>query len=503
MASTHQELEMKFDVPEGFGMPPLGAVATESTVKLDATYWDTRGRLLLRWGHTMRYRHASDGSEDGWTLKLSLPSGTRSKKSAELLDRKEVSVEGLPVLPPAELKSLIAGVTRREALIPIATIETTRRTFVIDDRRKHGGAIEVSDDTTSSTIRGASGPSFRQIEIEVLGRSSKTMLADVAKRFIDAGAIPTASTKLQVALGSSPRPEVRVLKLRRKSSVAALARFAIASGTVRLIGHDPQVRLGEDPEAVHQARVATRRLRSDLKTLEPLLAPAAITRLRDDLAWFGGMLGAVRDLDVLAERVESRPKQLPKGENAKAAIISILRDDRRTRWLELIEAMGSARYVNLLEALVMASHEPPLAEGWAHRRARPIFRKLVQKSWRRTARSATRLDRASSDAALHEVRKRAKRARYAVELGHGLFGKRSRRFAKRLEGIQDVLGELQDTVVAEEYLGSLADRGITAQAAYLAGGIACEERGARNSLRRRWPVVWRSANKKHLRRWLK
>ena len=75
MAATNQvlEREMKFDVPEGFEMPPLEAVANESTLKLLATYWDTLDHRLLRWGHTLRYRRASDGSEDGWTLKLSAP----------------------------------------------------------------------------------------------------------------------------------------------------------------------------------------------------------------------------------------------------------------------------------------------------------------------------------------------------------------------------------------------------------------------------------------------
>ena len=67
------EREMKFDVSEDFEMPPLEAVVNESTVRLIATYWDTPDFRLLRWGHTLRYRHATDGSEDGWTLKLSAP----------------------------------------------------------------------------------------------------------------------------------------------------------------------------------------------------------------------------------------------------------------------------------------------------------------------------------------------------------------------------------------------------------------------------------------------
>ena len=81
---------------------------------------------------------------------------------------------------------------------------------------------------------------------------------------------------------------MHVSKLRRNSSVAELVCFAIASGTVRLIEHDPEVRLGSDPEAVHQARVATRRLRSDLQDARTALVACGRSRLRDDLAWLGG-----------------------------------------------------------------------------------------------------------------------------------------------------------------------------------------------------------------------
>ena len=397
----------------------------------------------------------------------------------------------------------MSGVIRRARLAPIARIETTRRSLVIEGRRDGADAVEVSDDTTFSTVEGVPRPSFRQIEIESLSRSSTSILDGVAGRLIDAGAIPTDSTKLQSALGITSEPEVRVSKLRRNATVAKLVRFAIASGTMRLIQHDPQVRRGSDPEAVHQARVATRRLRSDLKTLEPFLVPAAVSRLREDLAWLGELLGAVRDLDVLTHRIEDHAQRVPRAEvEARDALISMCRDDRRVRWLELVEAMGSPRYINLLEALVAASHEPSVAKG-SRRRARPKFRKLVRKTWRRTARAVSELDREPSDASLHEVRKRAKRARYAAELGRGVFGKPARRLAKRLETVQDALGELQDAVVAEEYLWSLTTRGLSAPAAFVAGAIACEERGARGAARNRWRADWRSVNKRQLRRWLK
>ena len=499
------EREMKFEVPRDFEMPSLEAVVNESTVRLLATYWDTPDLRLLRWGHTLRYRHATDGSEDGWTLKLSTP-GQRPKNkrwSTDVLDRTEITVDGLSAIPPGELQSLVSGVIRRARLGPIARIETTRREQVIEGRRHGTGTVQLSDDTTSSTVEGQSRPSFRQIEIEIGTGPSTSVLEDVAGRLTDAGAIPSNSTKLQLALGHVPKPEVRVKKLRRNATVAELVRFTIAGATMRLIQHDPAVRQGSDPEAVHQARVAIRRLRSDLKTLEPLITPAAVSRFREDLAWLGGLLGAVRDLDVLAHRIEDHAERVPRAEDeARDALVSVCRDDRRVRWLELVEGMGSPRYINLLEALVTASHEPPVVKRLSNRRARPRFRKLVRKSWRRTARAVGDLGREPSDPSLHEVRKRAKRARYAAELGPDLFGRPARRLAKRLEKVQDTLGELQDAVVAEDYLASLPARGISASAAYVAGAIACREDGVRASVRRRWRADWDSANEKRLRRWL-
>ena len=506
MILTTQELEreMKFDVPDDFEMPPLDAMARQSTVELLVTYWDTPDRRLLRWGHTLQYRQASDGSEDGWILKLSGPRGVSPKGSTRELDRLEISVDGQGVLPPGELRSLLTGVIRRARLLPIATIDTTRRAIELEDGRDRAGTVEVTDDATSSMVHGDPRAAFRQVEVEAVGSPSRAMLTDVAGRLTDAGATPTDSMQVPLALGAPPDLEVRVPTLKRKSSVAALARFAIASGTVRLMAHDPKVRLGSNPEAIHQARVATRRLRSDLKTLEPLLSPSAVARLRNDLAWLGGLLGAVRDLDVLTDRIQDGADGLPRAEDeAYAAIASMLRDDRRVRWLELVDAMGSARYVNLLETLVTASQHPPVIDGWSHRRARPILRKLVGKSWRRTARAVSALDPEPSDAALHEVRKRAKRARYSAELGRDLFGKPARRLAKRLEAMQDALGDLQDSVLAEKQLGSLPGRGLPPSAAYLAGAIVCEERGARASIRNRWQAIWRSTSKKQHRRWLK
>jgi CHAD domain-containing protein len=489
MTDNPSEREVKFEVPDDFDLPPLGRAVERSSMKLDARYWDTADHRLLRWGHTLRYRHASDGSEDGWTLKLGSPPG--GPAAGAVLLRQELDEPGPPDEPPVRLAALVLGTVRGAALRPIATIETERSVL-------HVGTVEVSDDRGSSWVDGTPGPSFRQIEIEAKAPGSGPLLADLSHRLIRAGAKATTAAKLETVLGERPQPEVVVPPLRSKARVNVLVRYALAKSVTRLIGEDPKIRASAEADPVHDARVATRRLRSDLKTLEPYLAP--IEALRQELGWLGGLLGAVRDLDVLIERMDARIRELPAPDRASAApILTKLTDDHDRRRSELLDGLGSARYLTLLDELIEASRTPPLKRSTDRRRARRVLRRVTRKAWRRTARAVDRLEPSPPDAALHEIRKRAKRARYAAELGREVFGKPAMRLAERLTDVQDELGALQDTVVAEERLRSLQQ---PSASAFVAGMLVCGERAARADARRRWRGSWKVASSKRLRRWL-
>jgi CHAD domain-containing protein len=375
-------------------------------------------------------------------------------------------------------------------LEPVAVIDTEREKLLI-------GAVEVSDDRVVSSIDGIPGPSFRQIELEVKGSGGGRLLRDLSDRLIRAGAKPTTVSKLETALGGQAEPEVAIPRLRPGSHLDTLVGSAISRSVVRLIGEDPKIRASSDAEAVHDARVATRRLRSDLKTLEPYLAP--VEGLRAELGWLGGLLGEVRDLDVLIERMRARIAGLPDADQAAAAtILARLDDDRHRRRGELLDGLSSGRYLALVDELIEATRRPPVADPSDDRRARSVLRRVTRKAWRRTARAADRLGRSSPDAALHEVRKRAKRARYAAELGRDVFGKRAMRLAGQLADVQDGLGEVQDTVVAEERLRALR---LPSDSAFVAGMLVSGERAARADARDRWPRLWKAARAKRLRRW--
>jgi CHAD domain-containing protein len=278
-------------------------------------------------------------------------------------------------------------------------------------------------------------------------------------------------------------------------------RNALAASVARLVAHDPGVRLGDDPEDVHQARVATRRLRSDLRTFRDLLDADWTQSLRHDLKGVGHELGAVRDTEVLLDRLRAHVERLPTADQpaARKIVQRLLRrwDEARS---ELLDALGSVRYAELLDRLVEAAREPALLPD-ADAEAADVLPPLVREPWEQLRTTVDELPDDPSDEQLHEVRIEAKRCRYAAEAVAPAIGKRARGFAKAIADLQDVLGEHQDAVVAEAWLREQASTA-TGREVFVAGQLASFERLEIDRTRAAWGEVWRSASKKKLRQWL-
>jgi CHAD domain-containing protein len=148
----------------------------------------------------------------------------------------------------------------------------------------------------------------------------------------------------------------------------------------------------------------------------------------------------------------------------------------------------------------VAVHEPALTEA-AAAPASDVLADVVRKPWRHLRNAVEALDDPAPDEALHDVRKRAKRCRYAAEAVAGVVGKPAREFAKAVAEVQEVLGEHQDAVVAREWLGKTA-ADLPAAAAYAAGMLAGMEITAASQARDAFPATWKVAAKKRLRAWL-
>src|SRR5207244_1634562 len=144
----------------------------------------------------------------------------------------------------------------------------------------------------------------------------------------------------------------------------------------------------------------------------------------------------------------------------------------------LASAFDSARYVDLLDDLVRSAGEPRVVDDAAVLTAAEAAPELVRRPWKHLVAAVDALGKEPEDDQLHEVRKRAKQARYASEAVAGVVGKPASRFASAVAGVQDVLGGLQDAVVAEDWLRRAASGGGAggAERAVAAGQLIARQR---------------------------
>ena len=495
-----REREVKLSAGTGFAVPDLAGVADGVTVDvlpertLDAVYYDTPDLRLARWGVSLRHR-AGDGT--GWTVKL--PEG----EDGPALVRREVPFPGNSQGPPAEALDLVRAYVRSTPVAPVAHLRTVRRGWELRDGEGQR-LLEVVDDAVTVLNGEQVAARFREVEVEAGDRAPATLLSDVVQRLREAGAgSPDATPKIARALGARARagPEVVPPEPGDAPTGADVVRAAIASSVTRILVHDGGVRLGDDPEDVHQARVGTRRLRSDLRTYRPLLDVDWAEDLREELRWAGSALGGVRDADVLTERLRAQAASLPEVEAAAfAPVLRRLADGREEARVALLAAMASDRYVALLDRLVAAASSPHLTAR-ADNPAAKTLPPLVAGQWRKLRKAVHRLPARPPDDDLHAVRILAKRARYAAEAAAPAVGKRAKRLASAIAGVQEVLGDHHDAVVAEEWLRAAVDRADVAQALAL-GELIALQRATAARCRKEWRAAWKAADRKKLRRWL-
>jgi CHAD domain-containing protein len=495
-----REKEAKFEFEKNSELPAPGTLVkglgrcSIDEIRQNADYYDTADLRLTRAGASLRFR-----SDDGWTVKL-------PKQQHGLLERDEF-VLGFadPGSPPAEAVSLVRALSRSRPLNRIATVRTDRREVRIDDGKGRAVGL-IDDDRVRTTAPGALARSFHEVEFEIADGADSELVAKVITRLREAGARPSRQRpKIVGALGKAAQRAPDVVpgdSLGRTSTPADLAQSCLANGVHRLVTHDPVVRTDSDPEGVHKARVATRRLRSDLRTLRPVLQTARTEPLRKELKWLGESLGAVRDTDVLQGLLASKFEVLPAGCGEDAAPIEKeLERQRATQLANLSRALDSSRYLAVLDDLVSVVHEPPL-DGSYHDPTRAdvaLVKQIANKQWKRCRKAVDRLPREPSDQELHEVRKRAKQARYAFEAAAPIVGKPARLLSKRLSELQDHLGALQDAVMAADWLHDAALRVGGASNGYAAGRLAQVFDTDRRGLRRTWKKHWKRARRAHRR----
>jgi CHAD domain-containing protein len=491
-----EEREVKLAAPPAFTLPDLAAVDGLTVVphepqRFQTVYVDTSDLRVARWGCSLRHREP-----EGWTTKLP------PTLAGLLLVRGEHVFPGDVRRVPPGAADLLLAYTRGEDLRPVVRLRTVRRRIELGD--VDGTPVgEVVDDEVSVMDGARVAARFREVEVEILPDVPEATAEAVVSALVEAGAEPTDGTpKYLRALGArvSSTPEVAVPELGSDASVEEVIRGAVANSVVRLFRHDAGVRLGEDAEDVHAARVATRRLRSDLRTFRDVIDPDWDASLRDELGWLGGELGTVRDLDVQLDRLRSRVAMLPEEDRASGdrLVDGLVRRREEVR-VHLLEAMRSDRYTRLLDRLVVAARHPAVLPQAAGAPAALALGQVMERPWKHLQDTVEAFPPDPPDTDLHAARIRAKRVRYAAEAVAPVFGKRARTFARTAIELQDVLGAHQDAVVAQMWLRETAATG--GRRAFVAGQIATIEREAAAESRAAWPAIWKRLSRKRLRFW--
>jgi CHAD domain-containing protein len=472
------ERELKLSAGRGFKLPDLPGEPLPPRV-FTSTYFDSEDLRLARLGVTLRRR--VERRRGLWQLKL--PRGAA---------RLELEVPGGPSGPPPELRELLTAFLRRAELRPVAKLRTRRAGVCVWNGE--GPAAEVTVDAVSVIEDRHVVRSFREIEAELLN-DDEQILKHIEKTLQGAGARkgdgrPKVFRALDLDRPAAPAPPHSSAPTRDHLQ-AMLERQYFA-----ILAHDPGTRLGEDSEELHQMRVATRRLRAFLRAARPLLDLEWAESLRLELAWLGSALGPVRDLDVLIEHLHDEAAGLePREQRALGRLFALLETERAEARAAMLVALRSDRYVDLLDRLEAAVAEPRLVESELS------VREIAAHEFRRLRKAVRRLEGDPTDEQLHAIRIRGKRARYAAELAESTVGKRAARFIAEAKLFQDVLGDHQDAVVAEERIRTLGRRAGGSVVAFAAGRLVERERARRLAARAAFPDGWARLKKRGNAAW--
>lgn len=442
-----REREITFAVDQEWALPdlarlvPAGGRLDTATHELSATYVDADGDRLRLLGVTLRQR--SGGDDAGWHLKV--PAGDA---------RMEHRTRSHSPTPPKSLTDQLIGVLGGLPLHEVATVRTTRTVHRLLNATGELVA-EVADDAVEGRRMPSPGDSlaapaadpdrWREIEVELGAVGDEETLRTITGLLRANGAVPSPTQrKLDRLLGA---PELA----RPSSSLGRLvADYVREQATAILLG-DIALRVSIDDEQVHASRVAVRRLRSTLRMFGDLI-DADANSLDEELQWFAGLLGPIRDSDVMGARLVEEIHALAR-EDVLGPVVQQVQTELAAERSAAVRALRAARnrerYLTVLALLADWVASPPVAEPSITDQAERRPARVLKKASRTVQRRLASVGADPED--LHRARKAAKRLRYTADLLVPAVAK-AKKAADRAKQLQTTLGEYQDLAVASEFL---------------------------------------------------
>ena len=458
----------------------------------ETSYFDTADLRLARRSITLC--RVSGGDDAGWWLDRPDARG-RSSVIRHPLGRSTRTV-------PAALAKPLRVVTRQETLRRVVTVHTTgvRRELL----NEVGDVLAVVTDNVHRAEPFGTGRAtcvWREIGTTVFD-ADDALLDAVRTRLGAAGLEPSTPAPVLQRVMPDRLPPASATSLGPAAPSGDVLVAFIRKQTDDLIGEDPRARRDE-PDGVHRMRVATRRLRSTLATYRPLLDRSRTDPVRAELAWLGAVLGGPRDAEVVRDHLQHQVSLLAPGlvqGPVNERIERVTASKHEAAHAELVQALDGDRYLLLLDALDDLVIHPPL-QASANRPARAGLRRLVSRACHRFDVLAAQADDSSDPqqraVLLHDVRRAAKRARYAADSVRPVFG-----LATAMEQVQEALGDYQDSVTALPVIAEIAAAARDAgEDGFTFGLLYGLEQWRGDQALARYPNARSAAQSKSVRRW--
>jgi len=440
-----------------FQISPLG-----STTHVDLNL-DTENQRFHRAGYLLRVRRVNRRRRAEATLK-SLDTGTPAAESKR--SRQEISqpVEQLDatLLAVAEgpVIDRVRAVAGRKPLLPLFEVRTRRHLFSVATNGHAAGEIAV-DETRILPADGSPATRLRRVELKVPEGATAALEPLAEQLRVECGLRTADLSTYEAGLISAGLPRPPGLSFGSTDFDASATIGTVATAALRrqlsaFLDEEPGARLGDDPERLHDMRVASRRLRAALTLFAEVLPPQVVA-LREELRWIGGVLGAVRDLDVQLEQLDGWRATLPEADrSALDALNSLLEEQRAEARATMLEALDSRRYESFVNRFGRALRaRPPRNSALWSAPARQVAPALIEARFRAVRRAVKGLDPDSQAGDYHRLRIHGKRLRYALEFFAELYPKPTLALSKRLAALQDILGLHQDADVAIARLHAL------------------------------------------------
>ena len=472
------EREIKLAVADHFHLPHFPGTPLPRR-QLTSTYYDTAGYELAHAGITLRYRVAR--GTHAWQLKLPL-----------MHHRQELEIAGRQSVPPKTFRDLLFLHIGQRPLMSIATLRTWRSGWhVLQDNVP---IADVTLDNVAIVKNGAVIQRIREVEIEQVN-GEDSALKEIEQQLRRAGAeTHDGRPKLFRALSlptptgnGQPAPE---------APVTEHVTWALTRHVRWLLAHDPGTRVGQEPESLHQMRVAIRQLRAVLHAAKPLLVPHWADSLQKKLAWLIQVLGPARDLDVqLAYFRDEAAKLDARDRTSLNRFIEYLESQRGKAQEVLLHELRRARYGHLVRRLREAAEKPAFVESTV------TVRDLATREFKKLRKSIRRASTSPSNATVHKIRIATKRARYIAELVEPAVGKPAMRFIRQSRAVQDVLGLHQDAVQAEAHIRAFLKDSTNVRAGFMAGRMVERQLERRKEAKSQMGPLWKALLKRGKQAW--